>query len=399
MSDDKENTVEEELDNSREIPAVGRKPKDGQGSKAIVFGILGVVVITIVYFIITSSEKEESEPLTVKEEIDFAPASSAKIEIPKLPPKPTKTFEQTATPRPVVAKVTPKMSAEDKQRLKREADLRERRKRAPIVVFDQIRAGATALPNASSSSREAILANLERHVSNTGTDSGLARNSGGQSSLGGRLNGTATASAQASLIEPESQPFLLAQGTIIGCVLETAIQSDLPGMTRCILSEDVYSFDGSIRLVEKGSRIIGEYQSGARQGQTRIFVLWTRIITPHGVDIELNSPGTGPLGRSGLSGWVDTKFLERFGSSLMFSLVGAAGARVAAEGSDDDQQIRDDVSENFNRSAEIALENSINVSPTINVNQGSHIKVFVARDIDFQDAYWLNQAQQGYTGK
>ncbi|MFX4581744.1 TrbI/VirB10 family protein, partial [Acinetobacter baumannii] len=69
---------------------------------------------------------------------------------------------------------------------------------------------------------------------------------------------------------------LVAQGTFIRGVLETAVQSDLPGMVRATVTENVWSFDGRRVLIPAGSRLIGEYKSGIAQGQTRVFVVWTR---------------------------------------------------------------------------------------------------------------------------
>ena len=165
---------------------------------------------------------------------------------------------------------------------------------------------------------------------------------------------------------------------MIGAVLETAIQSDLPGMVRAIVSEPVYSEDGRTLLIEKGSRIVGEYRAGLVQGQGRIFVIWNRVITPNGIDIQITSPGTGPLGRAGHTGWIDSHFLERFGASILLSVVGA----VAAQSNDD--QFNVELGEGFNDSAEIALENSINIRPTLHKNQGDRIKIFVARDLNFK---------------
>jgi hypothetical protein len=111
------------------------------------------------------------------------------------------------------------------------------------------------------------------------------------------------------------------KGAFLDCALETAISSDLAGMTSCRLTRDVYSTSGKVLLIERGSKIVGEYQSGLQKGKARIFVLWSRIETPTGVIVKLDSAGTGPLGRSGHSGFIDTHFWERFGSAILLSLI------------------------------------------------------------------------------
>ena len=119
---------------------------------------------------------------------------------------------------------------------------------------------------------------------------------------------------------------LVAQGTMIRGVLETAVQSDLPGMVRAVVTENVWSFDGRRVLIPAGSRLVGEYKSGIAQGQTRVFVVWTRMLRSDGVSVQLGSNGTDDLGRAGNAGFIDNHYLERFGSAIMLSIVGGVVA-------------------------------------------------------------------------
>lgn len=114
------------------------------------------------------------------------------------------------------------------------------------------------------------------------------------------------------------------QGKIIEGVLETAINSDIgtnPATTRAIVSRDVYGEQGNIVLLPKGSRMIGTYSPGQTNGQTRIVVRWDRAITPTGIDISLNSLGTDPLGRAGITAYTDDHFWGQMASALMVSLI------------------------------------------------------------------------------
>ncbi|MBL7660320.1 TrbI/VirB10 family protein, partial [Escherichia coli] len=88
---------------------------------------------------------------------------------------------------------------------------------------------------------------------------------------------------------------LVAQGTMIRGFLETAINTDLPGMVRAIVREDVRSLDGGRILIPKGSRLVGEYKSGLARGQKRIFIVWSRVIRSDGVSVEIASPGADRL--------------------------------------------------------------------------------------------------------
>ncbi|SMH26565.1 type IV secretion system protein VirB10 [Mesorhizobium australicum] len=188
------------------------------------------------------------------------------------------------------------------------------------------------------------------------------------------------------------------EGTLIAGILETAIVSDLPGQVRAIVSQDVYSFDGRRILIPTGTRLIGEYQSEITRGQTRIFVVWTRMLRDDGVSVRLNSIGADSLGRAGLTGRVDKKFRERFGAAILLSIVGAGasyltgyGSEAAAGDSDDAQNAeelaRETLAQTFADMANQALGDSLRIPPTISVSQGERIFVFVRQDLDFSAMY------------
>ena len=182
--------------------------------------------------------------------------------------------------------------------------------------------------------------------------------------------------------------YTITEGTTIAGVLETAINSTLPGMVRALNSADVYSHDGSQLLIPKGSRLVGRYQSDIRRGQVRVFVIWTRIIRADGASILINSPGTDQLGRAGLEGDVDTHFFEIFGAAILLSIIdGGIELGIEAvrrQGDDSDRTIIQSRPRGLNRAAELALQDSIRIPPTIHVDQGMRINIIVARDLDFE---------------
>lgn len=167
----------------------------------------------------------------------------------------------------------------------------------------------------------------------------------------------------------------VSQGTLIPAVLETAINSDLPGYVRAVVSSDIRSFDGSRVLVPRSSRLIGQYKSGVAGGQTRAYVMWTRLIRPDGVSVALASPAVDESGQTGLTGKVDSHFMKRFGSSLLLSVVGAASA-VGSGGSAL-------ILSGGQSAASTALQQNGQIPPTIKVRQGQPIRVFTAKDLDF----------------
>ncbi len=172
---------------------------------------------------------------------------------------------------------------------------------------------------------------------------------------------------------------IVPEGTVIAGVLETALNSDLPGYTRAIVSRDVRSFDGGAVLIPRGSRLIGQYRSAVSLGQSRAFVIWTRLVRPDGVAIQLAEPGTDALGRGGLEGEVDTHFFRRFGGSILLSLI-TAGANAAS--SDSDTQVIIASTQGMSGAMAGLTENQ-DIAPTVDVAQGAPIRIFVTRDLDF----------------
>lgn len=187
---------------------------------------------------------------------------------------------------------------------------------------------------------------------------------------------------------------IIAMGTSIPCVLETALQSDQPGFATCVINRDVLSDNGRVVLLEKGTQVIGEYRGGLKRGQSRLFVLWNRAKTPAGVIITIASPATDAIGRAGFDGYVDDHWLERFGSALLLSIVSDAsqfagqqlqqGSNIQANGS----------TQAGKQGAAIAVEQSINIPPTLIEHQGELVNIMVGRDLDFSQIYKLRVKSQ-----
>jgi type IV secretion system protein VirB10 len=182
--------------------------------------------------------------------------------------------------------------------------------------------------------------------------------------------------------------FIVAMGTSIPCVLEAALASDQPGFTSCVINRDILSDNGRVVLMEKGTQVVGEYRGGLQRGQKRLFVLWTRAKTPEGVIVQLASPATDAIGRAGFDGYVDTHFWERFGAALLLSVVGDISAWATDQLADSDVSA-ESTSNAGKDAAAIAVEQSINIPPTLRKHQGSLINIFVARDLDFSGVYGL----------
>ena len=237
---------------------------------------------------------------------------------------------------------------------------------SPTLVFDGGTAPASAAANAAAA--EAVAAR---------TPEGAVVPGGGPagdfaSRIGGVGGGTAVA---AQTIDPATT---VTQGTMIPAILETAINTDVPGFVRAVVSQDVRSYDGSRVLIPRSSRLVGQYQSGLQAGQRRAYVIWTRVIRPDGVTVSLQSPGTSFDGTAGLQGDVDNHFFSRFGSAMLLSVIGGlsnlatGGASVILGGGQS--------------AANTALQQDGQRSPTVRVRMGEPIRVYTARDLDFATA-------------
>lgn len=242
------------------------------------------------------------------------------------------------------------------------------RPRAPVMVFD---ASGAPLPDTPGGQLAAPpSAPFASAPTSAASSEGLSDNEQFASRIGDR-------GVQVSTAERLSNPAsTVTQGTLIAAVLETAINTDLPGYVRALVSRDVRSFDGSQVLIPRSSRLIGQYKSGLAAGQTRAYVIWTRIIRPDGVSVAIDSPAVDFAGTSGLAGKVNSHFMKRFGSALLLSVVGGlssvgtGGAGIVAGGGGQS-------------AASVAAGRDGAIGPTIRVAQGEPIRIFTARDLDF----------------
>lgn len=174
----------------------------------------------------------------------------------------------------------------------------------------------------------------------------------------------------------------LAQGSVIQAALQVAINSDLPGNVVAVVSEPVPAFSGDAILIPRGSKLVGSYSAGVQAGQKRILIAWSRILTPDGISMQIASVGGDRLGRSGVTGFVDSKFAERFGGAALISLMGAGPAVAAAQV---DDEIASDtaaaVSKDLEDVSGSAIAEQLSRKPTIYIDQGAGVTVLVDRDV------------------
>ncbi|WP_254492567.1 type IV secretion system protein VirB10 [Bartonella sp. B1099] len=232
---------------------------------------------------------------------------------------------------------------------------------------------------------------LSSSLNNGGSEGSTETNTSNDDS--GALNLQPVRLGQSHAVQLRNRDLLITQGTQIDCTLETKIITSQPGMTTCHLTRDIYSTSGRVVLLDRGSKVVGFYQSGLQQGQTRVFVQWLRIETPSGVIVNLDSPGTGPLGEAGIGGWVDRHFWERFSGAIMVSIISDLGewvrGKINKSSKEDKEKSQPQGAQNAESIVADVLQNSINITPTLYKHQGERVNIFVARDLDFSDVYSL----------
>ncbi len=194
---------------------------------------------------------------------------------------------------------------------------------------------------------------------------------------------------------------VIGQGKIINAVLETAIDTEIEGSVRAIVSRDVYGEVGDRVLISKGSRLYGSYSTKTARGNSRINISWTRMIRPDGVSVAINSIASDQFGRAGIKGTLDNKFGETVANTILSSALAIAGV-AATDALTNSQtsttttdpttgtstitqsainQAVSDIARNITNSATTAVSGYFDTAPRITVPQGTRITILVNSDI------------------
>ena len=188
----------------------------------------------------------------------------------------------------------------------------------------------------------------------------------------------------------------------IPCSMMWRFVSDVGGHISCLVSEDVYSASNHVTLIPAGTVARGIYRTGALQhGRSRMFVLWTELRTPEPGSLQIpltDTQASGTIGEAGIAGWIDNHFWERFGNALMLSTVQdvAAAASDAAPGKDRNTDYTENTRAASAEMAKTTLDNSINIPPTLYLNQGDVIGIMTGTDIDFSSVWQLRLKKRWY---
>ena len=347
--------------------AVARSPrKVPTGIVASGLGLLGILVFLIM---------ANSRSATAQEDIDLPSLSNASVSNASPLPQPAAPVAtlQTAPVAAVVMPVAPTATPAAPFQLAAAplplAPIREaERARPPILIVDFAQAGTSRSAPVSGATPGAPVAPTDRGPQFSNSENFSAR----------------VSREDVEMVEAVQLPRLnrlIPQGTMIAAAMETALNSDLPGFARAIVQRDVLSFEGGEVLIPAGSRVIGQYESGVAQGASRVFIVWTRLMRPDGVTIALASPAVDQLGRAGVKGKVNRHFLQRFGGSILLSVL-SGGINAATAAATQGSSVVVSSSSQASGLAEQAAKD-FDIPPTIKTSQGAAVRIFVARDLDF----------------
>jgi type IV secretion system protein VirB10 len=181
-----------------------------------------------------------------------------------------------------------------------------------------------------------------------------------------------------------ASPYVVQAGTVIPAALVTGIRSDLPGQITAQVTENVYdSPTGQSLLIPQGSRLIGAYDSQVAFGQSRVLLVWTRLILPNGRGIVLERQlGADPAGYAGLEDEVDNHWGTLFKTAILSTLLGV-GTELGSSGEESDvvRALRRGAGDTLNQTGQQVVRRNLNIQPTLTIRPGFPVRVIVNRDL------------------
>jgi type IV secretion system protein TrbI len=185
-------------------------------------------------------------------------------------------------------------------------------------------------------------------------------------------------------ITKPGSPYVVQAGSVIPAALITGIRSDLPGQIIAQVTENVHDTPtGRTRLIPQGARLIGSYDSQIAIGQSRVLLVWTRLIMPNGRSIVLErQQGTDPAGNAGLEDEADNHWRELLKAAALSTLLGAA-TEIGSGGNDNDviRALRRGAGDTLNQTGQQVVRRNLNIQPTLTIRPGFPVRVIVNRDL------------------
>ena len=181
-----------------------------------------------------------------------------------------------------------------------------------------------------------------------------------------------------------ASPYIVQAGSVISAALITGLRSDLPGQITAQVTESIFDTPtGRSLLIPQGARLIGSYDSQVAFGQSRVLLVWTRLILPNGRSIVLErQPGADTAGNAGLEDEVDSHWRELFKAAALSTLLGTA-TEIGSSGNDNDiiRALRRGAGDTLNQTGQQVVRRNLNIQPTLTIRPGFPVRVIVNRDL------------------
>lgn len=196
-------------------------------------------------------------------------------------------------------------------------------------------------------------------------------------------------------------------GWMIPAILEQQLNSDLPGLIRALVRENVYdTVSGRFVLIPAGSTLIGIYNSHVGYGQNALQAVWRRVIFPDGSSISIGGfEGDDSEGAAGFRDQLNDHWARILSGALLTSLF-AAGIELS-QGTNSSvlqspsagQQVGQAVGQQIGQLGVEVTRRNLNIQPTIVVRPGYRFFVRVEKDLVFDGPYtpMSQESESGHT--
>jgi type IV secretion system protein VirB10 len=183
----------------------------------------------------------------------------------------------------------------------------------------------------------------------------------------------------------EEPRYRLFEGTLIETVLTNRLDGTFTGPVNCLVSVPVYAADQQHVVIPAGSRVLGEARAVNTFGQSRLAVVFHRVILPNGTHVDLNGfHGLNQVGDLGLQDQVDRHYAQIFGVSLAIGAIAGFAQAQSAIGLDATalDAYRQGAAANVSQSSARILDRFLNLLPTVTIREGHRIKVYLSNDLE-----------------
>lgn len=182
--------------------------------------------------------------------------------------------------------------------------------------------------------------------------------------------------------------YVVFEGSILEAVLINRLEGQFAGPVECLLTSDVYSHDRQHLLIPAGTKAIGETRRVENSGQTRLAVVFHRLLMPDGYSVNLDQfKGLDQIGDTGLRDQVNNHYLRIFGVSLAIGALGAIAEAGTSSGlvTSSIDLMRQGFAQSTAQSSAQILDKFLNILPTVTIREGHRVKVYLSGDLALPD--------------